>query len=87
MGLGNGVLHQQRLGVKRAAPAGINSYFGTVFSTGQSVCPEPGPGRTAACRPIRSFSEVVRQVRIKDEGRRHAVVPSSSFWNFPHTSE
>ena len=59
----------------------------TVFATGQSVRPEPGRGRTAACRPIRSFSKVARQVRIKDEDGRHSVVPSCLFWNLPHTSE
>ena len=55
-------------------------------STGQSVRPEPGPGRTAVCRPVRSFSKVARQVRIKDEDGRHSVVPSGLFWNLPHTS-
>ena len=58
-----------------------------VFSTGQSVRPEPGPGRTAVCRPVRSFSKVARQGRIKDEDGRHSVVPSGLFWNLPHTSE
>ena len=39
----------------------------TVFATGQSVRPEPGRGRTAACRPVRSFSKVARQVGMEDE--------------------
>jgi len=30
----------------------------------------------AVCRPVRSFSKVARQVRIKDEDGRHSVVPS-----------
>jgi len=29
----------------------------SVFATGQSVRPEPGRGRTAVCRPVRSFSK------------------------------
>ena len=41
----------------------------------------------ALCRPVRSFSKVARQVRIKDEDGRHSVVPSGLFWNLPHTSE
>ena len=44
-----------------------------------AVRPEPGPGRTAVCRPVRSFSKVARQVRIKDEDGRHSVVPSGLF--------
>ena len=55
----------------------------SVFSTGQSVRPEPGPGGTAVCRPVRSFSKVARQVRIKDEDGRHSVVPSRLFLNLP----
>ena len=58
-----------------------------VFSTGQSVRPEPGRGRTAVCRPVRSFSKVARQVRIEDEDGRHSVVPSGLLWNLPYTSE
>ena len=30
-----------------------------VFAMGQSVRPEPGRGRTEACRPIWSFSKVL----------------------------
>ena len=48
----------------------------SVFATGESVRPEPGQGRMAACRPVRSFSKVDRQVEIKDEDGRHSVVPS-----------
>ena len=59
----------------------------TVFATGQSVRPEPGRGRTTVCRPVRSFSQVARQVKIKDEDGRHSVVPSGLFWNLPHSSE
>ena len=59
----------------------------TVFATGQSVRPEPGRGRTTVCRPVRSFSKVARQVKIKDEDGRHAVVPYGLFWNLPHSSE
>ena len=47
-----------------------------VFATGQSVRPEPGRGRTAACRPVLSFSKVARQVEIKDQDGRNSVVPS-----------
>ena len=54
-----------------------------MFATGQSVRPEPGRGRTAACRPVRSFSKVARQVGIKDEDGRHSVVPSRLFLNLP----
>ena len=49
--------------------------FYAVFSTGQSVRPGPGPGRTALCRPAPSFSEFARQVRAKDQDGRHFVVP------------
>jgi len=62
-------------------------YRRAVFATGQSVRPEPGRGRTAVCRPVRSFSKVARQVKIKDEDGRHSVVPSGLFWNLPHSSE
>ena len=54
-----------------------------VFATGQSVRPEPGRGRTAACRPVRSFSKVARQVGMGDEDGRHFVVPSGHFLRLP----
>ena len=50
-----------------------------VFATGQSVRPKPGRGRTAVCRPVRSFSKVARHVKIKDEDGRHSVAPSGLF--------
>ncbi|PUU80425.1 hypothetical protein B9Z19DRAFT_1123603 [Tuber borchii] len=50
---------------------------------GQSVRPEAGRGRTAFCRPVRSFSQVARQVKIEDEDGRHFVVPSGHFVNLP----
>ena len=62
---------------------GIRNVQEAVFATGQSVRPEPGRGRTAACRPVRSFSKVARQVGIKDEDGRHSVVPSRLFLNLP----
>ena len=50
-------------------------YFSSVFATGQSVNPEPGRGRTAVCRPVRSFSKVARQVGLEDEdGLRFTVL-------------
>ena len=54
-----------------------------VFATWQSVCPEPGRGRTAVCRPVRSFSKVARQVGLEDEDGRHFVVPSGHFLKLP----
>jgi len=39
------------------------------------------------CRPVRSFSKVARQVRIKDEDGRHSVVPSGLSQNLPRPSE
>ena len=41
-----------------------------VFAKGQSVRPEPGRGRTAACCLVRSFSKVARQVGMEDEDGR-----------------
>jgi len=64
-----------------------NLPFFPVFTTGQSVRPEPGRGRTAVGRPVRSFSKVARQVGLEDEDGRHSVVPSGLFRNLPHTSE
>ena len=61
----------------------MERYDTAVFATGQSVRPEPGRGRTAACRPVQSFSNVARQVEIKDEDGRHSVVPSRLFLNLP----
>jgi len=58
-----------------------------VFATGQSVRPEPGRGRTAVCRPVRSFSKVARQVGLEDEDGRHFVVPSGRFLKLPDKSE
>jgi len=55
----------------------------SVFATGQSVRPEPGRGRTAVCRPVRSFSKVARQVGLEDEDGRHFVVPSGHFRKLP----
>ena len=56
-----------------------------MFSTRQSVRPEPGPGRTAVCRPVRSFSKVDRQVRIKDEDGTAFRRPVRSFLELaPH---
>ena len=55
----------------------------SVFATGQSIRRELGRGRTAVCRPVRSFSKVARQVRIRDEDGQHSVVPSRLFLNLP----
>ena len=57
--------------------------FRSVFATGQSVRPEPGRGQTAACRPVRSFSKVARQVGMEDEDGRHFIVPSGHFLRLP----
>ena len=46
-----------------------------VFATGQSVRPGPGRGRTTFRRPVRSFPELARQARAKDQDGRHSVVP------------
>ena len=61
----------------------ICEHLATVFATGQSVRPELRRGRTAVCRPVRSFSKVARQVGIKDGDGRYSVVPSRLFLNLP----
>ena len=61
----------------------ICEHLATVFATGQSARPELRRGRTAVCRPVRSFSKVARQVGIKDEDGRYSVVPSRLFLNLP----
>ena len=55
----------------------------SVFATGQSVRPEPGRGRTAVCRPVRSFSKVAWQVGLEEKDGRHFVVLSGHFQKLP----
>ena len=54
--------------------------FNTVFSTGQSVRPEPGPGRTALCCPVQSFSELTyeKEPRTSTDDTCRPPPPSSS---------
>ena len=59
----------------------------TVFAMGQSVRPEPGLKRTAACPPAWSFSTVSRQVEMEDEDGRQFVVPSRHFAQLPYKEE
>ncbi|PUU77085.1 hypothetical protein B9Z19DRAFT_198080 [Tuber borchii] len=77
-------MREERI-VITAGMAGFGGVRGalTVFATGQSVRPEPGRGRTAFCRPVRSFSQVARQVKIEDEDGQYFVVPSGHFVNLP----
>ena len=70
---GDALQHLPRLGFWQASETVAGCC--PVFSTGQSVRPGPGPGRTALCRPVQSFSELARQVRAKDQDGRHCVVP------------
>jgi len=43
-----------------------------------------GRGRTAFCRPVQSFSQVARQVGVKDEdGLRFAVPSRPGLWAVP----
>ena len=50
-----------------------------MFATGQSVYPEPGRGRTAFCRPVRSFLEPAPHIRVKD--RPHHPRPSPAVFH------
>ncbi|KAG0638370.1 hypothetical protein HOY80DRAFT_1023181 [Tuber brumale] len=58
-----------------------------VFATGQSVRPGPGRGRTTFRRPVPSFCQHARQVRMKDEDGQHCVIPSRLFSNLPDSLE